>query len=227
MRAARSKLVGAGRRRYGGIRPRARATGAGRQRRKKYGPQPVRTEARESGSGCAMERAVREGDTGLHHTAKDPSVSAGSEPVARFRLARWSVRSAVFYRTIIERFAASDGRGHHRRLVSGPDQASRGSSRDAGADHAVAFQDFNTRSTRNSTRTAPRNCAAPPQATRLCELLDARPFPKTACRRREVATEFPQRGQKSWRDNSTAAATQPANVLRHQSTAAASQPTAT
>lgn len=39
-------------------------------RAKKYGPQPVRTEARECGSGYAMERAVREGDTGLHHTAK-------------------------------------------------------------------------------------------------------------------------------------------------------------
>ena len=31
-------------------------------RAKKYGPQPVRTEARECGSGYAMERAVREGE---------------------------------------------------------------------------------------------------------------------------------------------------------------------
>lgn len=150
-------------------------------RRKKYGPQPVRTEARESGSGCAMERAVREGDTGLHHTAKDPSVSAGSEPANRFRLARWSVRSAVFYRTIIERFAASDGRGHHRRLVPSPSQASWGANRDAGTDHADRFPDFNTRSTRNSTlpphdRRIPRH-----PRSQECEKVDVSLIRKTIC----------------------------------------------
>lgn len=150
-------------------------------RRKKYGPQPVRTEARESGSGCAMERAVREGDTGLHHTAKDPSVSAGSEPANRFRLARWSVRSAVFYRTIIERFAASDGRGHHRRLVPSPSQASWGANRDAGTDHADRFPDFNTRSTRNSTLPPHDRRIARQRSSMECEKVAATPLIEEVC----------------------------------------------
>jgi hypothetical protein len=83
------------------------ADGADGSQAKKYGPQPVRTEARESGSGYAMERAVREGDTGLHHTAKTRRCLLMRNR-CRFRPARWSVESAVCYRTIIERFAASD-----------------------------------------------------------------------------------------------------------------------
>jgi hypothetical protein len=67
---------------------------AGLARAKKYGPQPVRTEARECGSGYAMERAVREGDTGLHHTAKTRRCLLDSEPANWFRPTRWSVRSA-------------------------------------------------------------------------------------------------------------------------------------
>lgn len=60
---------------------------------KKYGPQPVRTEARECGSGYAMERAVREGDTGLHHTATTRRCLLDRNRVRISMSSRWSVRS--------------------------------------------------------------------------------------------------------------------------------------
>lgn len=60
-------------------------------RAKKYGPQPVRTEARECGSGYAMERAVREGDAGLHHTAMTRRCLLDQDLVKTLNCPRWSI----------------------------------------------------------------------------------------------------------------------------------------
>lgn len=76
--------------------PTCAGTGVGRPRTKKYGPQPVRTEARGCGSGCAMERAVREGDTGLHHTATTRRCLLDSEPANWFRANPMVSRDGVF-----------------------------------------------------------------------------------------------------------------------------------
>ncbi len=77
---------------------------------KKYGPQPVRTEARECGSGYAMERAVREGDTGLHHTATTRRCLLDRDRVRISMSSQWSVRS-IRTKTVREHFAASAPEG--------------------------------------------------------------------------------------------------------------------
>mgnify|MGYP001420049706 CR=1 FL=1 len=73
-------------------------------RAKKYGPQPVRTEARGCGSGYAMERAVREGDTGLHHTATTRRCLLDRDRVRISKRSRWSIRS-IRTKTVREHFA--------------------------------------------------------------------------------------------------------------------------
>ena len=119
-------------------------------RAKKYGPQPVRTEARECGSGYAMERAVREGDTGLHHTATTRRCLLDRDRVRISNCPQWSVRDLA-NQSVREHFAAEDTHGWGRprtssfatRLVtigSGPN-----------SDHARTPPDFNTHLTVFST----------------------------------------------------------------------------
>ncbi len=132
-----------------------------------------------------MERAVREGDTGLHHTAKTRRCLLASGPASSQRagpanpmVSRAGVLQPIRSESVLPwrpepplRFAPRLG------------QASHDSARPRGAIMPGSPPDFNTRSTRFSTDRVTRDRAAAPLAARRARWYRRNAGGTTACAR--------------------------------------------
>jgi hypothetical protein len=107
----------------------------------------------DAGLGCAMERAVREGDTGLHHTARTRRCLQYSEPANWFWPRQWSVSAATF--EVTERFAAGGDLRHRHRHPLHTGQASQRKARVGEAEFAALSTAFQHRRRRFSTGSPP------------------------------------------------------------------------
>jgi hypothetical protein len=141
-RSIRSDWIGPGadRRAAGG---RCRSVASKRSVQKSTGLSRSELRPVNAGQGCAMERAVREGDTGLHHTAKTRRCPLVRNQQAGSELPRWSVGTTTF-KPNSQRTSVGFGRGLHHRFARHHNQASCGSARARSAIMPDTPLDFNT-----------------------------------------------------------------------------------